>query len=336
MIGSAGRRSYLVKWFHDAFKLLGVRGSVTVTDANPRAAAFDLADNAIVVPSFNSLGYEAELVAATATIKPHIFFSVNDYEIQRLKGGFLRQMQGHAGRVLALGHPYRDFVSDKMAMSLHLQSFGIATPKTVLASDIEGKHEMLEKYSDFVVKHRYGSGSSGLSIVKSERLESALSKAVHDLPDSENQNPLDLIVIQNQILGEEYGLDVIAPFGNYRTGAWKNKVLARQKLSMGSGETYIGRTVASTQFEDLGHRIALALQHEGLVDVDVMVSQTGEKYVVDINPRFGGGYPFNHMAGANVPLYYVAMLADLPEPQNWENYEVGVVGTKFENVAGPT
>lgn len=34
---------------------------------------------------------------------------------------------------------------------------------------------------------------------------------------------------------------------------------------------------------------------------DVFVNNE-QAYVLELNPRFGGGYPFSHLAGADIPL----------------------------------
>jgi carbamoyl-phosphate synthase large subunit len=39
----------------------------------------------------------------------------------------------------------------------------------------------------------------------------------------------------------------------------------------------------------------------------------GEKaYILEFNPRFGGGYPFSHIAGVNLPKAIVAWLQNKP------------------------
>ena len=59
--------------------------------------------------------------------------------------------------------------------------------------------------------------------------------------------------------------------------------------------------------EETGFRIGEALGHICNLDCDIFESG-GRFYLLEMNPRFGGGYPFSHMAGANYPAAIVAWL----------------------------
>jgi len=59
--------------------------------------------------------------------------------------------------------------------------------------------------------------------------------------------------------------------------------------------------------EQFGFRIGEALGHIGNLDCDVF-EKDGQYYLLEMNPRFGGGYPFSHLAGANYPAAIVAWL----------------------------
>ena len=106
--------------------------------------------------------------------------------------------------------------------------------------------------------------------------------------------------------GNEYGLDIISDFdGNYLN------TIVRKKISMRSGETDEAVILGDNDEEyrilkELGEKIAAAFKPRGLIDVDVIMN-TGNMapYVIDINARFGGGYPFSHLAGADVPRAYI-------------------------------
>jgi carbamoyl-phosphate synthase large subunit len=55
-------------------------------------------------------------------------------------------------------------------------------------------------------------------------------------------------------------------------------------------------------------------------------------WVLDVNPRFGGGYPFSHVAGADAPTFLLSSaLGRAPDPSLLD-YEVGVVAERFEEV----
>lgn len=51
------------------------------------------------------------------------------------------------------------------------------------------------------------------------------------------------------------------------------------------------------------------------MDCDVLVTGGGRISVLELNPRFGGGYPYSHVAGANIPAAIVSWpKAEIQDP----------------------
>ena len=71
---------------------------------------------------------------------------------------------------------------------------------------------------------------------------------------------------------------------------------------------------AWTSLNKTGEKLAGALKPRGLIDVDVIIDEAEQQpFVIDINARFGGGYPFSHLAGADVPRAYVLWMKGMDE-----------------------
>jgi len=83
--------------------------------------------------------------------------------------------------------------------------------------------------------------------------------------------------------------------------------IIKRKIASRGGETDIAITVNSPELSALGERIANNLGHVANLDVDLILSDKGP-YVIDMNPRFGGGYPFSHLAGINLPAAIITWL----------------------------
>jgi len=74
---------------------------------------------------------------------------------------------------------------------------------------------------------------------------------------------------------------------------------------MRAGETDKAVTVSPDKFQDIVTMISNTLPHRGNLDCDFL-ELDGRLYLLEFNPRFGGGYPFTHMCGSN----HVQMLVD--------------------------
>ena len=107
-------------------------------------------------------------------------------------------------------------------------------------------------------------------------------------------------MIQQLIKGKEYGLDVMNDLqGNHVA------VSVKQKLAMRAGETDKAITVDNVTIREIGATIGKALKHIGNLDCDIL-EENGEYYVLELNPRFGGGFPFSYEAGVNLPGALIA------------------------------
>lgn len=332
LIGSVGRRLYLIDWFEDAFADLGISGEVHISEADQYSAGYLRATHRHLVPRYEDPNYELAMMNLFSQIRPQLFFSVNDYELNVLSStGLADRLRSFGGIVLALSAEKHAQVHDKLLMADALTSLGISTPRTVLLSDEGALLELSEKSEKLVIKDRYGSGSSGLVLVESNNLALARKWLSTQRGGQQKLESLDTLVVQRAIEGVEYGVDVITSLG---VESGEPQVLARKKQRMRAGETDQAETVEPTLFAQLANEISAFTGHHGLIDVDIITEPTGHSYVIDINPRFGGGYPFNHLAGADVPLFYASVAAQVAIPKNWAKYLRGYHSSKYESVVG--
>jgi len=130
--------------------------------------------------------------------------------------------------------------------------------------------------------------------IENERLVNSMMRTRECLNQS--------VLIQEKISGQEYGLDVINDLkGNFMS------TCVKIKYAMRSGETDCAFTVEDAYAQKLGEDLGRLLRHVGNLDVDILVKDQ-MYYVLEMNARFGGGYPFSHLAGVNLPLAIVKWL----------------------------
>lgn len=324
LLSSAGRRPYLVDWFKGALSDNSLEGHVILADLDRLAPARARADDFSQAPPVSDANYPNWLLRVVHEKKIGLALSVNDFELS--KWSKLPAAEPLLSPLVRLGENVHRSIEDKYEMAVMLGEVGVQVPPTILAKDYTpgclGPR--------VVVKGRFGSGSRGLALVRDKDVYTAIQRASSEVTDEignswPHKHPADeLIVCQSHVPGVEFGLDVVSDMaGVFST------VLARKKLSMRGGETDRAETAYSMDFEQLAGRIANATQHRGIVDVDVIRDDCGRAWVIDVNPRFGGGYPFSHLAGARIPSAMVAWSIGVNPVDAWLKQESGIVSAKY-------
>jgi len=327
LICSGGRRPYLTRWFRQALVRNRVEGRVAVADLDPHSPSQGEADAFFVAPRVSDSDYGLWLRELLSSESIDLAVSINDFELSVWAD--LRESDDSFAPLLALSASTQAMVEDKARMSTGLASGRVPTPVTRLASDVDAN----DLAAEHVVKGRFGSGSRGLAFTDRAGLQDAIRSAAAEVTDPAGRAPSDpaeagdLIVVQPRIDGQEFGLDII----NDLNGQFA-AVLARRKISMRGGETDKATSVDPEPFRAVAAAVSNVTQHRGLIDVDVLVSDSGEIQVIDVNPRFGGGYPFSHMAGADVPAAYVAWALGRRPPLDWLSSSPGVSASKYVDI----
>jgi diaminopimelate decarboxylase len=330
LLCAAGRRPYLVRWFQDALRRNAADGRVIVADADPHAPAGSLADAFIRSPSFTDPGYGDWLRESLEGLQVDLALSVNDFELSTWSA-----LEPAPEALITLGRVQQQVMEDKLALARAMEELGVRCPGTWLASEVFADEGFLRDDADeFVVKSRFGSGSVGLRFASRDALPAAIERASAHVLDRRGRPvpagslAAEHVIVQARVHGEEFGVDVVADLaGRYAS------TLARRKLSMRHGETDQAVSVDPAPFAAAAAALTRATRHRGPIDTDFIVDERGDAWLLDVNPRFGGGYPFSHMAGADVPAALVAwLLGRQPEPR-WLQADPGVVAAKAVDIA---
>jgi carbamoyl-phosphate synthase large subunit len=319
----------LINYFKEA---LNGRGKVFATDMQLTAPALVDADVAIQVPGIYEPNYIEVLKEILKKEKIDLVISLNDLELPILSQS-KKELEQFGAKVVISSPEAITTSFDKWETFKFLENIGLKSPKTFIV--LEKALLAIEKCElsfPVVIKPRWGSASIAVDFAENlNELKLAYQLQLIRIKRSilSNVSKEDIehsILIQEKISGTEYGMDILNDFDGKYQGTF-----VREKLSMRSGETDKAVSVFHEKFNELGRKIGTQLQHVGNLDCDVF-EHNNELYVLELNPRFGGGYPFSHEAGMDTAGAYIAWMNGEMGIEKQNNYKEGVMFSKCDRL----
>lgn len=306
VVTSVGRRRYVVE------ALLGAarpNDRLIVIDQDPYAPALGVQG---AIPVVVSPSNEMEIETLLETLGADAVISLHDYETVALAQ---RAQELHARDILFIGPDERSALTvlDKLGLARHL----LAVAPELAIGTWPVSEIPLDVSDQWVLKDRFGSGSSGLRLVSSRAEAQAAqverSEQLGWHPEG-RLAPIELVA-QPLIEGQEYNVDLFLDARGELCGH-----SLKRKVKMRGGETDAA-IVLPRDHEALvasAWRAVQGLSISGNIDVDLFVDDSAVR-VLDINPRFGGGYAFSACAGyqAAVGVWQLArgaVIGDYYEP----------------------
>ena len=167
----------------------------------------------------------------------------------------------------------------------------------------------------FFLKPACGSSSVGATRIDNRRqLEFFLSCT----PDP---------VLQEFVAGQEYTLDILADFaGRVRC------VVPRLRIETRAGEVSKGMTVKNQALIEAGKGVVEALPGAvGCITVQCFLTPEGEIQFIEINPRFGGGFPLAAQAGADFPRWIIEIMLGRNPQIPLDGWTDGLLMLRFDD-----
>lgn len=324
MLTSVGRRAYMVKYFKE---VLGNEGKVYVCNSDDKSIAFKYADEKVISPLIYDKNYIPFLLEHCQKNAIDIVISLFDIDLLML-ARHKEEFEKIDTKVIVSDPQIVEVCNDKWKTYNFLKENCFHVPLSFLnMNKVVEKIVAGELKYPIVVKPRYGCGSISVAIAHDEEdLRYLTKKANEDIANSylkyESAVTDDKIIYQECLIGQEYGADII----NDLYGETQN-VIVRKKLAMRSGETDTAQLVDEPVIKDTLIKLGQITKHIANMDCDVFLVD-GVPYVLEMNARFGGGYPFSHMGGCNLPKAIVNWAAGKTVDKSMISAKTGITGYK--------
>lgn len=298
LLTSVGRRTYLINYFKDA-----LQGNGLVHASNSVLTySLEKADKYILTPQIYDEGYIDFLLDYCLNNDISVIISLFDIDLPVLsKNKSIFKSKGI--NVIVSDERVTRICNDKWATYNFLKGIGLKQPRSFISLEVVRNAMTNEEINyPLFIKPRWGMGSIGIYQVDNDKELDILYEKLHRqifstyLKYESKEDTASCILIQEKLDGKEYGLDVLNDLkGNYVT------TIAKEKLAMRAGETDIAEIVENDLFIETAIKISHNLRHIANLDVDCFKLKDGSIVVLEMNCRFGGQYPFSHIAGVDFP-----------------------------------
>jgi carbamoyl-phosphate synthase large subunit len=319
LISSAGRRVELLRGFRRALEAVGAApGRVLATDCSWYSSAFHDADEAFLVPRLDDPDFVPRLIELC--LKHDVDLIVPTIDTEMPVWAANRDQFDAIGTTIALSHgDVVTIAGDKQRTHDWLVAHGFPTveqtsPATALADPDSWTFPL-------VTKPRCGSAGMGVGLVRDAEELALVARRGHELGE---------IVVQRVAPGVEHTVDVLANRGGRCACA-----VPRRRIEVRAGEVSKGVTVRSAALEDLAARMCEALPGaygalnvQAFVDGDV--NEPTNVALIEINARYGGGFPLSLEAGADFPRWMLEDLLGMPSTASPADWRAGLVMLRYD------
>jgi carbamoyl-phosphate synthase large subunit len=300
LITSAGQRVSLVRLFKKELLRIYPGQKVFAADLRPAfSAACQVADAFFEVPPVTDPTYIPLLLEYCRQYRIGMVVPTIDTELKVLAES--RHLFVANGIHLIISSPdFVDICRDKRKTNVFFAGKDIETPAAV------NKHQPV---FPFFIKPFNGSLSADTFIIRDPSQITAWHMQNEQLMFMEYLDKTEY---------DEYTVDMY-----YNDRGMLRCLVPRKRLMVRAGEISKGVTCNNKLVPYLSHRLHRIDGARGCLTAQFFLHRTNGRIVgIEINARFGGGYPLSYHAGANYPRwllqeYFLGM--DLPPMYNWED-----------------
>ena len=315
-----GKRGYIADYFRPH---LAPGDRIIATSNTPWTPGFRSADKGVLMPSYRSPEYRDAILELCEMERITGILSFMDEDVAILSG-FERELKALGVTPILPPAEVAKMCLDKWKAHCFFESNRLATARSFI--DLTAAKKAVAEGNlayPLIVKPRSGFGSANTWVARSNK---ELEVFFEYQPD---------MLIQEMLGGDAYNIEILNDLDQRPIA-----VVPWRKFQSKLGETEQSITVESPELVEYGQKLGRLVGHVGPMDVDLFVSD-GVISILELNPRFGGGYPVSQLSGADYPGLIVSMLRGEDAMQTRKPYKPGVAmmkeirpfGGDWENLA---
>jgi len=283
LITSAGQRVSLVRAFKKELKKEFPSGKVYTVDMNPELSpACMVSDGYKSVKRVDDFEYVDDIISICKEWEIKLIIPTIDTELIFLSGNKLK-FKKEGIDVVVSGEEFIAKCRDKRLINHFFQEQGIDIPKPF---------DKINPEFPLFIKPYDGSLSKDIFLIKTK------------------EELTEYHFLNEKLMFMEY----IDPscFDEFTIDAYYDKnnelkcAVPRKRIAIRSGEISKGLTCKNYLIDYLKDKLPKIDGALGCLTIQVFYNPKSERVIgIEINPRFGGGFPLSYLSGANYPLWII-------------------------------
>lgn len=309
LITSAGKRVALTRYFKEVLMKFFPEARVFTTDMNPEMSPADyVSDECFKVPKVTDSKYSELLLHICEENDVGMVIATIDTELLLLAE--LREIAAEKNiHVIVSNKPFITMCRDKRNTGDFFEKHMVRVPKEV------------DKYNPtfpLFAKPYDGSLSTNLHYIKKA------DELTQEILDDEKL--LFMEYIDNKVY-KEYTVDMY-----YGKDNKVKCIVPRERIEVRAGEINKGRTAKNEIVDFIKEKFDYIEGCVGCICMQLFFHpETHDMVGIEINPRFGGGYPLSYMCGGNFPELLIREYFLNQRVDYFDNWKDGMLMLRYDD-----